>query len=67
MTILEIHDALVSVRLAADLCGVPIDRVLSMLSSKVIRPVTVQGRQLVSLLAVERAIGGESKPHEPTI
>ena len=56
MTALDIHDALVSVRVAADLAGIPIDRVLSLLANNVIRPVTIQGRRLVSLKAVERAI-----------
>ena len=56
MTALDVHDALVSVRGAADLAGIPIDRVLSLLANKVIRPVTIQGRRFISLKAVERAI-----------
>ncbi len=57
-------DALVSVRVAADLCGVPAWRVLSLVLSKAITTKKVQGRKLVSLLAVERAIGKES--HDPS-
>jgi hypothetical protein len=58
-------DALVSPRVAADLCGIPTARVLALLSSKALRPVTVQGRQLVSLRAVEAAIG--EGYHDPSL
>jgi hypothetical protein len=50
-------DALVSVRVAAELCGVPVVRVLSFLVNKTVQPVKVQGRRMVSLQAVERALG----------
>jgi hypothetical protein len=56
MTIQDVHDALVSVRVAAELCGIPTLRVLSLIESKVIRTVRIQARQFVSLRSVELAI-----------
>ena len=64
MTFLDVHDALVSVRVAAELCGIPISRVISMLSSKIIRPVSIQGRIFVSLRAVEEVIKDEGNPND---
>ena len=55
------HDALVSARVAAELCGIPTGRVLFLLASKAIRTVVIQGRRLVSLREVERSIGEEGK------
>lgn len=57
MTIQDVHDALVSARVAADLCGVPTRRVLELISSKALRLVRIQGREFVSLNAVERMVG----------
>ena len=59
------HDAFIPVRLAAKLCGVPVVRVLGLLLSKAIRPVEIQGRRLVSLREVERAIG--EVEHDPSV
>ena len=56
---LDALDALMSPRVAADLCGVPTARVLALVASRAIRPVTIRGQRLVSLLEVERAIGKE--------
>jgi hypothetical protein len=61
MTILDVHGAFVSVRVAADLCEISVDRVLTLLSSKIVRPVQIQGRRFVSLLAVESAIREEDE------
>jgi hypothetical protein len=55
------HDAYVSPRVAADLCGIPTGRVLSLMATKAIRPVIVQGQRLVSLMEVERSIGEEGE------
>jgi len=57
MTIQDVHDAFVSVRVAADLCGIPARWVLDLIARKAVRLVKIQGRELVSLNAVEKALG----------
>ena len=59
MTTHREHDAIVSPRVAADLCGIPTARVLSLLASRTIQPVKIQGKRLVSLQEVERTIREE--------
>ena len=55
------HDIYASPRVAADLCGIPTGRVLTLLASKAIRPVVIQGQRVVSLREVERSIGEEGE------
>ena len=57
MTIQDVHDAFVSARVAADLCGIPTRWVLDLIARKAVRLVKIQGHELVSLDAVEKALG----------
>jgi hypothetical protein len=61
MTPIDVHDAIVSVRVAADLCRIPIGRVLDLLTSKKIRSEKIKSKTYVNLKAVERAIEKEEQ------
>jgi hypothetical protein len=53
-------DALVSPRVATDLCGVPTALVLDLIESRAVRSVTIRGERVICVFEVERAIQGEA-------
>ena len=62
MTFLDLNDAWVSACMAASLCGIPIERVQSLIKGKKVRTEVIQGKKFVSLLEVEKATEGD--PHD---
>jgi hypothetical protein len=63
-------DALVSARAAADLAGIPLPRVLSLVRAGSVRSQRIKGKQFVSLSDVDRAArdgAGKGAGHDATV